>query len=1437
MSHGGADIHNVGPLEGAVGPSGASSTQSVVPLSYFLAVDSASSVPLPGFDLGFRPPEFPVSLIGAIREEWNRAKSKLEYAARIREKDRFKSVLSQHLLPLLKAFPNAPHLNFVIGYIQKEIGQPDRAIESFQRAIATSDNESYWLAIASTAWLLKDSALTCYYLHRHFMKVTPSEQKPEWWVYLRLIKEHSDFRGLRRILISAASMVVPSESRVALINAVTYALTICGRLEEAEAANLTAKTHEVSLSALVPFFSTLPQTPSRELQKVEGMPESTVHDSLAMENALEANAPGKIVSFGQQGSGLIEKSDGQTVFFHISAVIDPVLKEHLSTESGRSGETHVIFDEVAKPSHKYNTAIRIQQFLNVNDLIIRAKERGSEGEYAQALYYVRLALRISPRNVEGKQLEVQLLEKTTVASLPPAASSYVRAKWAQIHDKNMTAAEDLFRKAIDQSDHFENAVQELALLLNQQQRADEAIHLLQTYRSRTLSPDRIDVLLATLYQSSGHYDAAVEILTEVSQRVAPSRRVAVLLRLAFCQYKAEHYKEATNTIDHVLSLDQENSVALRMGEALNIAEASGRFDEADEIFAPYGELSDFSSSLSIFILGFLKGYSPPNMKIANLESSPISEKTAEELEQAARTLDNSRPRDKAAYYLAAAMVLAKLTPSEGSARLIDCLRRFLGHAADAAKAERKHADVARALYAESLSFASASAESVSGLTKYLMSLHPPEAELSLAASPREVLNRVFKSDVSKHFIFDCLMYLSVRSRWATNELIREMGHRKDLFKELSDYLGNSDFSTVQKLGAAWEAKRQQFAKDLESINARLGTFSRFRFTSAALESLVRQLNGIESRLLFDLDRQRIRRLAEIAEWAHKFSTAGEFEEKELNYQLATTQLDALKTDIIDNPTKQSCESFIPLVEHIRSLIEETFADVSRNSRPQLDVKLTVRDYVPNESHEIRLQVGVANRPSSSPATSLEISVGPPDSLYFEGATCISSNGGVLRGGQTADIEVRLTVTAIGQKQSAFPVRIGVRFLDRDGLLIDIPPAEYTVRLYTQADFREIVNVYAPYAEGGPVDNPGMFFGRSELIDAIASSLETGTGTKYIVLYGQKRAGKSSVLEHLKRRLAQGPLLPVSFSIHDIVSELTEERFLFHIMHEIARAIDERIDAGAPAIPFQLPTRKEFRSSRALSFHAALSDFLRACKHTPGWAGVRIVLLIDEFTDIFNQIKKSRIAREFMKTWKAFLEKRYFSAVLVGQDTMPAFKAEFPNEFGVTQDERITYLAEDDAREMIERPISAARLAGRAIPRILELTACSPFYTMMLCKRLVEYINKQKALVVTEADIEHLKVDMISGHNSITLDKFDPLISAGEGLVDTDIDSAESLAICSSIARNSQLGWCPESMINGGQSTSRSAILLDLAQRGVVEKNAGQYRIRVGLFAEWLRCND
>jgi hypothetical protein len=158
----------------------------------------------------------------------------------------------------------------------------------------------------------------------------------------------------------------------------------------------------------------------------------------------------------------------------------------------------------------------------------------------------------------------------------------------------------------------------------------------------------------------------------------------------------------------------------------------------------------------------------------------------------------------------------------------------------------------------------------------------------------------------------------------------------------------------------------------------------------------------------------------------------------------------------------------------------------------------------------------------------------------------------------------------------------------------------------------------------------------------------------------------------------------------------------------------------------------------------------------------LVLLIDEFTEVFKQIRKGTIQPEFMKAWKAVVEKRYFASVLVGQDIMPTFKAEFPNEFGVTEDVRVTYLPEVDARRLIVEPVGVDHYVGNAVDRILRATAGSPFYTMMFCSRLVDYMNRTRSAVVTEADIAAVALEMVSGDRRLTKDKFDNLICAGDG---------------------------------------------------------------------------
>ena len=80
-----------------------------------------------------------------------------------------------------------------------------------------------------------------------------------------------------------------------------------------------------------------------------------------------------------------------------------------------------------------------------------------------------------------------------------------------------------------------------------------------------------------------------------------------------------------------------------------------------------------------------------------------------------------------------------------------------------------------------------------------------------------------------------------------------------------------------------------------------------------------------------------------------------------------------------------------------------------------------------------------------------------------------------------------------------------------------PPFQnLSVRLYSEDEFEDLENPYAPYAEGGIVGDVDMFFGREELIRNIANAIQQSRlQSKSVLVFGQKRSGKSSILFHLK----------------------------------------------------------------------------------------------------------------------------------------------------------------------------------------------------------------------------------------------------------------------------------------------------------------------------------
>jgi hypothetical protein len=479
---------------------------------------------------------------------------------------------------------------------------------------------------------------------------------------------------------------------------------------------------------------------------------------------------------------------------------------------------------------------------------------------------------------------------------------------------------------------------------------------------------------------------------------------------------------------------------------------------------------------------------------------------------------------------------------------------------------------------------------------------------------------------------------------------------------------------------------------------------------------------------------------------------------------------------------------------------------------------------------------------------LELIVRPDETLFSVTKTDVKLYSS-LEGGGSEIIQIPLRVTEHALASQAFSLPLYARYRTRSGDTVQTEEYNFSVRLSSEDDFEEIHNPYAPYAESGVVEDPQMFYGREELIQNIARAIQNAK-TKSVVVYGQKRAGKSSILFHLKKKLQTDKCLLVLDwrnigSIRDKYSQTPLlYQILWGILEQLQFAVEDKVDEGFASLELPLPASSlEFYShpDPLTFFNEIFERYKRSTSRLADWQNVRIVLLIDEFTYIFDWILKDEISDSFMKNWKALLQKNYFSAVLVGQDYMPKFKLRFPNEFGTTQDERVTYLRREDAIRLIDEPIrigerqSESRYREQAIETIFALTAGSPFYIQIVCNRLVEYMNRKRAKFVTEADVKQVRNDLITGVNALDIGKFDNLINSGDTSLDA-ISDEDTLKVLTAIALNSRTGLCNRSNIVCETQTPLDEILSDLVNREVIEQRDQNYRIRVELFKEWLMAH-
>ncbi|KAI9115867.1 hypothetical protein K1719_012797 [Acacia pycnantha] len=101
-----------------------------------------------------------------------------------------------------------------------------------------------------------------------------------------------------------------------------------------------------------------------------------------------------------------------------------------------------------------------------------------------------------------------------IHKVPYGDTPYVRAKHAQLVEKDAEGAIELFKEAIKAGDKVGSALKDMAVVMKQLDRAEEAIEAIKSFRSlcSQQSQHSLDNLLIDLYKKCGRTDEQIELL-------------------------------------------------------------------------------------------------------------------------------------------------------------------------------------------------------------------------------------------------------------------------------------------------------------------------------------------------------------------------------------------------------------------------------------------------------------------------------------------------------------------------------------------------------------------------------------------------------------------------------------------------------------------------------------------------------------------------------------------------------------------------------------------------------------------------------------------------------------------------------------------------------------------------------------------------------------
>jgi hypothetical protein len=266
----------------------------------------------------------------------------------------------------------------------------------------------------------------------------------------------------------------------------------------------------------------------------------------------------------------------------------------------------------------------------------------------------------------------------------------------------------------------------------------------------------------------------------------------------------------------------------------------------------------------------------------------------------------------------------------------------------------------------------------------------------------------------------------------------------------------------------------------------------------------------------------------------------------------------------------------------------------------------------------------------------------------------------------------------------------------------------------------------PYVTGTPLQSGQMFVGRQDVFDFVREHLLGAYQNNVIVLHGQRRTGKTSILYRLNDVLADTHVCVLI----DMQGKAArgEVDFLYSMADDIAYALENK------GITVELLPRQEFEESPEFFFR---SRFLRSVGDALG--DRNLLIMFDEFEELQKRVEDGKLTADIFPYLRNLMQhERKVDFVFAGTHKLEELGAKYWSIlFNIAAYKKITFLTADEVTCLVTQPVAPFGLEydPLAIERIYQVAAGHPYFTQVICHELVAYHNETQRNYLTTTEVD------------------------------------------------------------------------------------------------------